>query len=165
MAKLRDVIASNLQRLLPQKDISQTDLAEMAKTTFQTVNGYFNGRVSPSEKMLSKFAGILGVEETELTSDRSISSHTLADCLNAIAKAVGEPKGSKPVRIEEGIKAQRGTIDTQSLKTFPTQTDLMKDLSGLSEKQIETVKAFIETLKDDAATRERRGKSAKKESG
>lgn len=62
----------NLARLLESKGVSQTQLAAELKVSFQTVNGYVNGRAGVSAAMIENIAKVLSVEETALTSDPAL---------------------------------------------------------------------------------------------
>lgn len=57
---------TNLKIVLMKKGISGKQLAELAGVSRSTVYKYMSNKRHLSEKVAGKFAGILGVEPTEL---------------------------------------------------------------------------------------------------
>lgn len=74
MPTLNEALANNLERILREKNLSQTDLAKMIKTSFQTVNNYMHARGGISSKTISTIAAALKVEETDLTSGPKLTT-------------------------------------------------------------------------------------------
>lgn len=74
MPTLADALAKNLTRILNEKGITQTKLAEKIGSSFQTINNYMHGRVGVSSKTISQMAKVLEVEETDLISGPKLTS-------------------------------------------------------------------------------------------
>lgn len=68
MSTLKDVLAENLKRLLKEKKVSQSELANQLKVSFQTVNSIMNARGGTTWSMISEIARVLKIDETELFS-------------------------------------------------------------------------------------------------
>lgn len=66
MPTLKQALAKNLERILREKNLSQTEFAKKIGTTFKTVNTYVNAKAGISTEMIAKIADALEIEETEL---------------------------------------------------------------------------------------------------
>ena len=79
--------AHKLQELRKERGLSVAKLAEAAKLTFGTVDGYCIGRRDPSAENLFKLARALGV-----------SCEEFADCTSSVEEYEGSDKTKKKKR-------------------------------------------------------------------
>lgn len=62
----REVLAKNLQRLMNENGINRADLANILKTSYSTINDWYNGKSYPRIDMIEKMAQYFGVSKAGL---------------------------------------------------------------------------------------------------
>ena len=69
MSTKREILSRNLQRLLENTYMNQTQLADLCSVSGGTFSDWVNGRNYPRPDKLTTLAKVLGVTEYDLTTD------------------------------------------------------------------------------------------------
>lgn len=88
--EIRDALKKNIKKYRKAKALSQSELAEKANISVQTINSIEGARLWPSDKVLSKIADALGVEMYRLFVPHKLAmqSEAVAELKYAIAKTI-----------------------------------------------------------------------------
>lgn len=134
MPKLSMTLGRNIERILNEKGLSQTEFAKQLGVTFKTINTYISGKSGISLGMISKMAETLGVEETDLTTPKDhpttqeisndyenfvrqarSNQESLKDLLDRLSKTMHMPsEDMRHAWIEEwSLKANQGPPQSQ----------------------------------------------------
>lgn len=100
---LKDIFASNLERLRKQKNISMIELSEEIGVSQSTISDWENGKKMPRSGSIQKLADFFQVQKTELLSEyrsepnekSKVTDTDLDDILDGVMSFRGGPLTDK----------------------------------------------------------------------
>lgn len=142
MAEITKVLADNLRRLRDEKGLTQEGLADKAKLSLGTIQGYENCRRWPERPYLLALAKALQVPETDLFKVNEPRSPTV----DSLLKALGEMQKTVANIPEDWIK-RLASNDQHDLGAIAARAFLSRDLREIIElKLLSQIKVFGETI-------------------
>lgn len=148
MAKIKEVLAKNLERILEQKRISQVDLAKNLEVSFKTINGYVKGRTGVSTELIGKLAAALGVEETDLVKPPGPSLDEYKHFFDITAE-------------NDRLKKEITELKQQTQASDPVDREIVSILSTFDKSQRERALFYIQGIKDRSSQQSILGKEKK----
>jgi transcriptional regulator with XRE-family HTH domain len=104
VAKLRELLASNVKTYRDELGISRDELAKRCKVSNATISNIENAKTWVGDDMCAKLARALSVEEVALFTDPKMvrQDHPLAECVRRVSAAALEKSGpgQAPVSVE-----------------------------------------------------------------
>lgn len=82
----REVLADNLRRLMDKNGINRADLAGVLKTSYSTVNDWYNGKSYPRIDMIERLANYFGVNKADLIERKLVLREDLTEYIASPTK-------------------------------------------------------------------------------